>query len=323
MSLKVSQLEKHYHSLIAVNGLSFTVEPGEVFALLGPNGAGKSSLVKMLVGFTQPDAGTIHLSDGNDQYNSIPAHLLGYLPEDRGLYPEKTVRQNLAFFATLHGVTAKDFDARCNHWLARFNLSDRIDEQLKSLSKGNQQKVQLISAVLHEPKWVILDEPFSGLDPINQELVVKFLAELKQKGMTVILSAHQMAMVEKLADRVLLLNQGRSVIYGNLEEVLLAKQESVIHVRYRNDKPIGALTSLEKNYVVEPIKSNQIKITLKNDQTLNELLPSLVSLGEIAELKNQAQSLHTIYLNAVESHNSSFAKSETLSEAKLVAGEKA
>ncbi|MDA8621730.1 ATP-binding cassette domain-containing protein [Psychrosphaera sp.] len=302
--LKVNLLEKHYQSVTAVNGLSFEVNPGEIFALLGPNGAGKSSLVKMLVGFTQPDSGSILLTDNSESYRSIPSHLLGYLPEDRGLYPEKTVKQNLEFFATLHGVEKGDFEERCAYWLDKFSLTTRIDEQLKALSKGNQQKVQLISAVLHQPKWVILDEPFSGLDPINQELVVQFLAELKQQGMTVILSAHQMAMVEKLADRVLLLNQGTAVIYGDLEDILLAKQAAVIHVRYTPEQPLGSLDKIKSKYTVEAIKANQLLVTLHNHQTLNELLPLLSEIGNVVELKNQSQTLHTIYLNAVANHNS-------------------
>lgn len=308
--LQVNSLEKHYQSVTAVNGLTFEVHPGEIFALLGPNGAGKSSLVKMLVGFTQADRGSITLTDGDETHDYIPSHLLGYLPEDRGLYPEKTVKQNLAFFATLHGVSKTDFETRCLHWLEKFSLRDRIDEPLKALSKGNQQKVQLISAILHQPKWVLLDEPFSGLDPINQELVVTFLAELKQQGMTVILSAHQMAMVEKLADRVLLLNQGTAVIYGELEEILLAKQAAVIHVRYADQVDITSLDEIKNNYAVETVKSNQLLITLQNNQTLNGLMPLLASLGEVVELKNQAQSLHTIYLNAVAAHNTERASSE-------------
>ncbi|NNG44893.1 ATP-binding cassette domain-containing protein [Pseudoalteromonas sp. NEC-BIFX-2020_002] len=303
MSLQVQQLNKHYHTVTAVNNLSFEVNQGEIFALLGPNGAGKSSLVKMLVGFTHADSGCIKLIDGSQSYSQIPAHLLGYLPEDRGLYPEKTLKQNLQFFASLHGVSNNDFNKRCEYWLDKFSLSSRINDPLKSLSKGNQQKVQLISAILHEPKWVILDEPFSGLDPINQELVVEFLAQLKQQGMTVILSAHQMAMVEKLADRVLLLNQGQSVLYGDLTNILTTQQARVIKVQFAEPLDELAVNELKDKYNVEQIKAQQLQITLLEEQSLNTLLPSLLVLGDIVELKNQAQSLHSLYLNAVSEHN--------------------
>lgn len=303
MSLVVKKLEKHYNKVTAVKQLSFDVQPGEVFALLGPNGAGKSSLVKMLVGFTYPDAGAIELTDANSTFSAIPSRLLGYLPEDRGLYPEKTLKQNLQFFAQLHGVSGGDFDERCQYWLAKFNLAERLNEPLKSLSKGNQQKVQLITAILHKPKWVILDEPFSGLDPINQELVVQFLAELKQQGMTVILSAHQMAMVEKLADRVLLLNKGQSVLYGKLEDIFSAYNSNVIDVSFNQPIEPEQAAILNSEYPFEQPHPTRLSITLNNAQTLNKLLPLLLQIGDINELKNQSQSLHAIYLQAVAEHN--------------------
>ena len=179
MYIKVDKVSKHYKEVTAVNGLSFEVQQGEVFALLGPNGAGKSSLVRMLVGFTQADEGKITITVNGEQYTSIPASELGYLPEDRGLYLEKSLAQNLMYFATLRGVDKKTARERIDYWLERYDLLERKNDQLKSLSKGNQQKVQLISAVLHKPQLVLLDEPFSGLDPVNQEKVVSFLRELK------------------------------------------------------------------------------------------------------------------------------------------------
>ncbi|MDC8829575.1 ABC transporter ATP-binding protein [Alteromonas gilva] len=303
MSLRIKHLEKHYNSVTAVSQLSFDVQPGEIFALLGPNGAGKSSLVKMLVGFTHPDAGSIELLEDGNRYAAIPSHLLGYLPEDRGLYPEKTVKQNLQFFARLHGVGERDFTARCQHWLTKFNLSERVNAPLKSLSKGNQQKVQLITAILHKPKWVILDEPFSGLDPINQELVVQFLAELRQQGMTVLLSAHQMAMVEKLADSVLLLNKGQSVLYGKLGDIFSAYNRNIIDVSFTQTVELQHLTLLSDDYQFTHQAPTQLSISLSQTQTLNQLLPLLLQMGDIRELKNQSQSLHAIYLQAVAEHN--------------------
>lgn len=302
MSLIISNLAKHYDKVTAVSNLSFDVKSGEIFALLGPNGAGKSSLVKMLVGFTYPDAGSIKLTDGTTAYCTIPTHLLGYLPEDRGLYPEKTVKQNLQFFAQLHSVTATDFDIRCQHWLDKFNLVERINDPLKSLSKGNQQKVQLITAILHKPKWVILDEPFSGLDPINQELVVEFLAELKQQGMTVLLSAHQMAMVEKLADRVLLLNKGQSVLYGQLNDIFEQFNNNVIDVIFEQSIEPEQYALLD-SYQSKQLSANHVSITLDKEQPLSQLLPVLIRVGNISELRNQSQSLHSIYLQAVAEHN--------------------
>ncbi|MEH6393789.1 ABC transporter ATP-binding protein [Pseudoalteromonas sp.] len=303
MSLIINNLVKRHQHVVAVNKLSFEVQAGEVFALLGPNGAGKSSLVKMLVGFSSPNSGSIELTDDGHTYTSIPAHLLGYLPEDRGLYPEKTLKQNLQFFAALHGVKDSEFTQRCAYWLGKFNLTERLNDPLKSLSKGNQQKIQLITAILHKPKWVILDEPFSGLDPINQELVVEFLAQLKQQGMTVILSAHQMAMVEKLADRVLLLNQGESVLYGKLSDVLKNAQNNVIHITFKNVITPQSICQLSETYCIEHMHAHQLAITVTEQQSLNQLLSQLLTIGEVCEFKNHTQSLHAIYLQAVAEHN--------------------
>jgi len=303
MELVVDNVKKTYANVTAIKSLSLKVNEGEIFALLGPNGAGKSSLVRMLVGFTSPDSGQIIVRDGQQEHSAIPSHNLGYLPEDRGLYPEKSVMKNLLYFAQLHGVSKPDAIKEAEYWLERFDLSDRHDQPLKSLSKGNQQKVQLITAVLHKPKWVILDEPFSGLDPVNQEKVVQFLSELKAKGMTVLLSAHQMAMVEKLADRMLLMNKGEKVFYGSLEQIqseadtsleLTAQYQACIDKEHAQEQ----LAAFELHH----IDDEKIKVRLKNNQMVNELIDQLTKLGEIVGLQSAKIDLHQLYLNAIENH---------------------
>jgi ABC-2 type transport system ATP-binding protein len=303
MELLVDKVQKSYAKVMAIKSLSFTVKQGEIFALLGPNGAGKSSLVRMLTGFTSADSGEITLTINGEKHTSIPSYTLGYLPEDRGLYPEKTVIKNLIYFAQLNGVDKRKAIEQAKYWLERFDLLDRIDAQLKTLSKGNQQKVQLITAVIHQPKWVILDEPFSGLDPVNQEKVVTFLSELKAKGMTVILSAHQMSMVEKLADRMLLMNLGESVLYGSLEEI---------------QQQVGSTTQLTAKFT-ESISKEQVEqhfdkseYTLVDEQTLslnlsaqqsiNDALGKVTSLGVLTALHSKKMDLHQLYLNAIANH---------------------
>lgn len=303
MHLQVDNVLKQYAEVTAVKQLSFTVEQGEIFALLGPNGAGKSSLVKMLTGFTQPDQGSICLHLEQQKYSSIPPEKLGYLPEDRGLYPEKSLLKNLIYFAQLNGMDKTTALVEADYWLDRFNLLARKDAQLKTLSKGNQQKVQLISAVIHQPKWVILDEPFSGLDPINQEKVVEFLKELKAKGMTVILSAHQMAMVEKLADRMLLINKGEAVLYGSLAKIQQqANTSTQLFVQFT--KPMNTtelhqcLTSMEYNLV----DNNKLMIKLSAQQSMNQLITQLTSLGELQAMHSKKVDLHQLYLDAINDH---------------------
>jgi len=303
MELLVDNVEKCYAKVTAIKKLSFKVNQGEIFALLGPNGAGKSSLVRMLTGFTSPDSGEISLTIDGKKYSSIPSNTLGYLPEDRGLYPEKTVIKNLLYFAQLNGVDKKTALEQAKYWLERFDLLDRIDAQLKTLSKGNQQKVQLITAVIHRPKWVILDEPFSGLDPVNQEKVVTFLSELKAKGMTVILSAHQMAMVEKLADRMLLMNLGESVLYGTLAEIQQQVGSATqLTAHFAQAIPREQLI-LQFNEVEYRLLDNHVlSLNLSAQQSINEALSKITTLGNLTALHSKKMDLHQLYLNAIANH---------------------
>ncbi|MEI4550724.1 ABC transporter ATP-binding protein [Pseudoalteromonas spongiae] len=301
--IRVEEVSKQYASTKAVNQLSFAVNKGEIFALLGPNGAGKSSLVRMLVGFTKPDSGKVSIQLDGSYFSEIPANKLGYLPEDRGLYGEKTLLQNLHYFAALHGVSKQQAKQNIDYWLKRFDLLGRENEPLKSLSKGNQQKVQLITAILHSPEIVILDEPFSGLDPINQEKVVLFLAELKQQGMTVILSAHQMAMVEKMADRMMLMNKGEAVLYGSLSAI----REQIggaleLEVSFSGELNAEALQTHFGDINYRLNKANTLVVTLNDKAQLNEALAILPKLGQVEHLSSRTMDLHQMYLKAIESH---------------------
>ena len=301
--IRVEEVSKQYASTKAVNQLSFAVNKGEIFALLGPNGAGKSSLVRMLVGFTKPDSGKVSIQLDGSYFSEIPANKLGYLPEDRGLYGEKTLLQNLHYFAALHGVSKQQAKQNIDYWLKRFDLLGHENEPLKSLSKGNQQKVQLITAILHSPEIVILDEPFSGLDPINQEKVVLFLAELKQQGMTVILSAHQMAMVEKMADRMMLMNKGEAVLYGSLSAI----REQIggaleLEVSFSGELNAEALQTHFGDINYRLNKANTLVVMLNDKSQLNEALAILTKLGQVEHLSSRTMDLHQMYLKAIESH---------------------
>src|SRR5687767_652672 len=217
--LVVRDVHKEYGAVRAVDGVSVDVRSGEIVALLGPNGAGKTTLIRMLVGLTRPDRGTVAYHFDGAQRPGLPAHALGYLPEERGLYQDVSAARTLAYFGRLRGMNRPDAARAAAEWLDRFALSDRGNEPLKALSKGNQQKVQFASTVLHRPRFAILDEPFSGLDPLNQDLFVRTIHELRDAGTTVLLSAHQMHLVERLADRVILLSRGREVLRGTIPEL--------------------------------------------------------------------------------------------------------
>lgn len=216
--LQIDAVEKTFATVRAVAGISLSVRTGEAVALLGPNGAGKSTLLRMLVGITRPDRGRI-LWDGIEGHRLTPREL-GYLPEDRGLYHDMPVTETLQYFARLRGVAAPEAKRRADEWLQRLELGDRAKEKLNALSKGNQQKVQFAAAVLHSPRFAILDEPFSGLDPLNQELFLNLVAELRASGTTLLFSAHQMSLVERMADRVFVMHRGRELLHAPIAELI-------------------------------------------------------------------------------------------------------
>lgn len=304
LRISADQIEKSYSTVKAVNRISFDVQSGQIFALLGPNGAGKSSLIRMLVGLTRPDAGQITIEYKGEMLNALPKRCYGYLPEDRGLYQDKTVRQNLTYIGKLRGMKAADIDAALLLWCSRLDLLEKMDDNLTKLSKGNQQKVQLISCVLHKPDLLILDEPFSGLDPVNQEHVLSILTELKQNGTTVILSAHQMALIERLADQMLLLNKGELVAQGSLAQVsqqLDPKQW--FEVSFSQDVSVSTLQSLTAVAEFKALCSTKIQLTLQAGFSVNQLLQQLCSLAELTDFTRLQPSLHQLYLTAVQQHN--------------------
>ncbi|MDX3774961.1 ATP-binding cassette domain-containing protein [Chromatiaceae bacterium AAb-1] len=300
MQLIVTAINKRYVSVDAVKNISFQINSGDIFALLGPNGAGKSSIIRMLVGMTAPDSGSIMISYQDQHYDHVPRRLLGYLPEDRGLYPDKSIEKNLLYLARLHGLSKREALTEMQHWLDVFELTERRKDELKQLSKGNQQKVQLIAAVLHKPALVILDEPFSGLDPINQEKVVVFLRELKARGMTVILSAHQMAMVEKLADHMLLMSQGQVVLSGTLEQIRHQVQpQPRLKITLNTAVSAEVLQTQLTAVQAESVNAQQFLLTLAAETSLSECLRQLLAIYEIRQVEVQSPDLHQLYLTAM------------------------
>ncbi|MEZ4587407.1 MAG: ATP-binding cassette domain-containing protein, partial [Gemmatimonadales bacterium] len=217
--LRLDGITKSFGERPVVDRLSFDVRPGEIFALLGPNGAGKTTVVRMLLGIIAPDEGRIESSLDGATSGRLPPARTGYLPEDRGLYREIPVLRTLVYFGQLRGLGHDEARRRALEWLERMGLLDRVDERLDALSKGNQQRVQLIAALLHRPTLAVLDEPFSGLDPLSQEFFLDLVREIRDAGTTILLSAHQMDLVERVADRVLLINRGREILNGSIGEL--------------------------------------------------------------------------------------------------------
>ena len=304
LHIDVIHVAKTYGTVRAVQDLSFSIPPGQIFALLGPNGAGKSSLIRMLVGLTVPDQGEIQVQLNGQQFQSLPEGCFGYLPEDRGLYLDKSVVDNLQYIGKLRGMSKSAIQEQLDHWLQRLDLEDKRKENLSKLSKGNQQKVQLISCLMHQPALLILDEPFSGLDPINQEHVLTILAELKAKGTTVLLSAHQMALVERLADQMMLLNKGQVVAQGNLQQVTQQLDPKVSYlVSFTDAIDENQLSRCQTIRHWQAHSAQQFTLELPVQVTVNQLLQELSQLGTLADFSRQQPSLHDLYLAAVQHHN--------------------
>ncbi|MDX2153436.1 MAG: ATP-binding cassette domain-containing protein [Bryobacteraceae bacterium] len=296
--LAVDGVSKRFQTVLAVDDLHFHVDRGEILALLGPNGAGKSTMVRMLVNILRPDVGTIRWSINGKAGQPGPADM-GYLPEDRGLYKDQPVLRTLSYFGALRGMERKAAERAGLEWLERVGLKDRAKEKLDALSKGNQQKVQFVASILHAPPFAILDEPFSGLDPVNQELFVDMIRGLREQGTTILMNAHQMNLVERLADRMLLINRGRAVLYGSVEEIRRkASAGNKLTFRVREEADLAAVRA---HPAVEDVETEgrTVHVLVRAEASLSDVLQFVAGRFEIAEVHSERMSLHDIFVRAV------------------------
>jgi ABC-2 type transport system ATP-binding protein len=229
----LDRISKSYGSKVAVQELSLRIEPGTMFGLLGPNGAGKTSTIRMMVGMTLPDSGTVRLFD--EPFRRDHLRRVGYLPEERGLYKRMKVIDQLVFMGQLHGLDRATAAARARKWCERMDIAESMEKKTQELSKGMQQKIQFIATLLHDPELIIMDEPSSGLDPVNVSLLEQILLELKSKGRTILFSTHRMEQVEKLCDAICLVDQGRAVLEGTMRAVKSRYARNRVVVEYAGD----------------------------------------------------------------------------------------
>ncbi|MCA9970905.1 MAG: ATP-binding cassette domain-containing protein [Anaerolineales bacterium] len=216
-TIAVSSVKKRFGQVQAVQDVSFEVFPGEIFGLLGPNGAGKTTTIRMMLDIFKPDGGQVSILGG--ELTQEKKARIGYMPEERGLYKDLKLEPTLVFLATLKGMDAAEARSRLQGWLERLDLAEHKDKKIQELSKGMQQKAQLIATLLHDPDIIVVDEPFAGLDPVNTRLAKDIIAEQRQAGKTIIMSTHQMYQVEALCQRIVLINRGRTVLYGTVNEI--------------------------------------------------------------------------------------------------------
>jgi ABC-2 type transport system ATP-binding protein len=278
---------------IAVNNLTLTIEAGQMFGLLGPNGAGKTSSIRMIVGMTIPDSGSIRLFDKPFERKSLER--VGYLPEERGLYKKMKVLDQLVFFGELHGLTAAEAKKRAIDWAKRMEIAESLLKKTEELSKGMQQKIQFISSLLHDPGLIIMDEPFSGLDPVNAILLENTLIELKNQGKAIVFSTHRMDQVEKLCDSICLINQGRAVLSGKVREIKSSYPRDRIIVEFE-----GSAEFLKSDEIAEVNNySGHAEIKLKPGGNAQKLLQQAAAVAAIYRFEMVEPSLEEIFIMSV------------------------
>jgi len=294
--LRVESVSKTFESVRAVNDVSFSVERGEILGFLGPNGAGKTTTIRMILGIFHPDTGTIRCALDDGQHHA-PKERTGYLPEERGLYSDAKVLDLLVYFGELKGLARGEARARAQEWLERFDLLDWASKKVEKLSKGMQQKVQFTAAVLHRPDIVVFDEPFSGLDPVNQNLLRGTIAELREGGAAVLLSSHRMNLVEELCDRIFLIHNGRRVLYGDLEQIKQAHGEHAVRLRYAGDgsglADLAGVSDLR-------LEDGRATFTLERHVSPDRFVRSIPDSIEIRALSVDRPPLHDIFVRTIE-----------------------
>lgn len=296
VTLRVENVTKRFGDFAAVEDLSFNVKAGRVFGFLGPNGAGKTTTIRMIVGITAPDEGKITLFGEN--FSGDLQNRIGYLPEERGLYKKMKILDQLRYFAALKNVPQKEADKRIDFWLERMNLTEWKKKKTTDLSKGMQQKIQFISTVLHNPDLLILDEPFSGLDPINVEFMVDVIDEFKTQEKTIIFSTHLMETAERLCSDILLINKSRKVISGTLREVKASYGKNLIALR-----SVGGEAILADKTLVAKITehADEKEIQLAENADAQVLLKKLIEAGaSISKFEQIEPSLNDIFIEKIQ-----------------------
>ena len=294
MIVKVRNVFKRFGDYAASNNISFEVEKGSVLGLLGPNGAGKTTMIRMITNILIPDEGTIEIFDQPSA--SIVQERIGYLPEERGLYKKLKVLDQLVYFGQLKGLNRSDASTRAMKWLTRLDAADWASKKTQELSKGMQQKVQFIAAIMHEPELLILDEPFSGFDPINTELLKKIILDLRREGKTIILSTHIMEQAEQMCDSIVLIDRGRVVLRGNIHEVKKSYKRDTVLIEYEgSDSFLDSFNNLK--FISRT--TNRVEFRITDGIDSQDILDAALKTTHVYKYEVAEPSLHEIFIDTV------------------------
>jgi ABC-2 type transport system ATP-binding protein len=298
-TLELRHVTKRYDRFVAVDDLSLDIEKGSVFGLLGPNGAGKTSSIRMMMGITMPDSGKVIVF--NEPFRREHLKRIGYLPEERGLYKKMKIMDQLVFLAELKGVPRAEASRRAKLWCDRLDLGEWIEKKVEELSKGMQQKIQFVAAILHDPEFLILDEPFSGLDPANADVLKDVLLEQRKAGKTILFSTHRMDQVEKLCDSICLVDHARSVLQGELREVKSRFGRNTLRIEYEGDGDF-----LQTSPLVQSFHSfgNYTEAELAQGADPQEILQAMVARARVHRFELAEPTLEKIFIDTVNQRES-------------------
>lgn len=303
--LEISGIAKSYQQNTALRNVSFHLNEGEIYTLLGPNGAGKSTLIRIINRILEPDSGWIKYQ--KDLFKEEHLKNFGYLPEERGLYGNMTVEEHGIFLAQLRGMNRKEAKQNLNYWLERFQITDWRKKRIQELSKGMAQKIQFIYTVLHQPKVIILDEPFSGFDPLNVELMKKEILHLKEEGRAILISTHNMNSVEEIGDRGMLLNHGKTILEGAITDMRKQQSSGEYTVRFSGSM-IAFVNALWTGFeIVEkrelPNNRHEVDVKVRNENTINELMHVLINQVEVEAIETKIPRMHDVFVQAIQNAN--------------------
>lgn len=296
--LRIDDVVKTYDKHVAVNHVSFDMPEGCIFGMLGPNGAGKSSLIRMITTITRPDSGKIYFN-GNLLTEDHPSYI-GYMPEERGLYKKMKVGEHLLYLARLKGLSHADAMKQLKYWFEKMDITDWWGKKVEELSKGMQQKAQFISTILHKPKLLILDEPFSGLDPVNAEMLKNEIYELHKQGTSIIFSTHRMEQVEEICDKIVLINKGENVLYGSVKDIKQDFKEHLYRIDFEGTLPLDFSS---KTQIMTQFQ-NHITVKLTEGGHSNDLLRYLMDTGvRVTAFQEILPTLNEIFIKKVGAEN--------------------
>jgi ABC-2 type transport system ATP-binding protein len=294
MTLVLNGIKKKFENHYAVDGISLTVEKGEMFGMLGANGAGKTTSFRMILGLLDPTEGSVTWNGERISYKRT--HLVGYLPEERGLFPKLTVKEQLIYLMRLKGMKKAEIIKEMRNWLERFQVPEYENKKVEELSKGNQQKIQFMASILHKPELLILDEPFSGLDPVNSDMLKKAVLDLQSEGTTIVFSSHQMRNVEELCEDLIMLKRGKPVLHGSLREI--KRSYGMKSISIRADYDLQFLESIPGVLTLEKLKDGAT-VKVENEKVAEAVFKKIMEKGFVRKFEVEEPSLHDIFIDKV------------------------